>query len=78
MRSPGIRTGVARGSAFRRTEYFGPVLGILHAASLDVAVAWQNAVDYGLTAGMHTQNAGELASWLGPLLEARTTERPPS
>ena len=32
--SPGIRTGVQPGSRFHREEFFGPVLGIMHAHSL--------------------------------------------
>ncbi|MDP1819674.1 MAG: bifunctional proline dehydrogenase/L-glutamate gamma-semialdehyde dehydrogenase, partial [Acidimicrobiales bacterium] len=36
--SPGLRDGVRRGSAFHLVEYFGPILGIMHAASLDEAI----------------------------------------
>ena len=52
--SPGIRAGVKPGSEFHRTEYFGPVLGIMHASDLDEAIRWQNATDFGLTAGIHS------------------------
>ncbi|ARC55927.1 1-pyrroline-5-carboxylate dehydrogenase [Frondihabitans sp. 762G35] len=62
--SPGIRAGVAPGSAFHRTEYFGPVLGVMTAATLDEAIALQNATDFGLTAGIHTLDRRELATWL--------------
>ncbi|WP_217180779.1 bifunctional proline dehydrogenase/L-glutamate gamma-semialdehyde dehydrogenase [Streptomyces sp. AC495_CC817] len=62
--SPGVRVGVAPGSRFHREEFFGPVLGIMHAATLDRAIELQNAVDYGLTAGLHTQDPGDLAVWL--------------
>ncbi len=62
--TPGIMTGVAPGSAFHLTEYFGPVLGIMQAATLDEALALQNAVDYGLTAGIHSLDAGEVARWI--------------
>ncbi|GAA1780282.1 proline dehydrogenase family protein [Agromyces lapidis] len=62
--SPGVRTGVAPGSYFHLTEFFGPVLGIIHAKDLDEAIRIQNAVDYGLTAGLHSLDAGELATWL--------------
>ncbi len=62
--SPGIRTGVKAGSYFHLTEFFGPVLGIMHAKDLDEAIRMQNAVDYGLTAGLHSLDAGELATWL--------------
>ncbi len=61
--SPGIRTGVAPGSYFHLTEFFGPVLGIMHAKDLDEAIRLQNAVDYGLTAGLHSLDANELGTW---------------
>src|SRR5690606_15539300 len=45
-------------------EFFGPVLGVMHARSLSHAIELQNAVAYGLTAGLHTQDPDELAQWL--------------
>ncbi|MDR7187574.1 MULTISPECIES: proline dehydrogenase family protein [Microbacterium] len=62
--TPGIRTGVQPGSRFHREEFFGPVLGIMHASSLAHAIELQNAVAYGLTAGLYTQNPDDLAQWL--------------
>lgn len=62
--SPGIRTGVRPGSRFHQEEFFGPVLGIMHANSLSHAIELQNAVAYGLTAGLYTQNPADLALWL--------------
>ncbi|MDX2376456.1 bifunctional proline dehydrogenase/L-glutamate gamma-semialdehyde dehydrogenase [Microbacterium sp. LRZ72] len=62
--SPGIRTGVEAGSRFHREEFFGPVLGVMHARNLDHAIELQNAVDYGLTAGLYTQQPSDLARWL--------------
>ncbi|MFG6444959.1 proline dehydrogenase family protein [Microbacterium sp. P07] len=62
--TPGIRTGVQPGSRFHREEFFGPVLGIMHAHSLAHAIELQNAVEYGLTAGLYTQDPDELALWL--------------
>ncbi|WP_193509201.1 bifunctional proline dehydrogenase/L-glutamate gamma-semialdehyde dehydrogenase [Cryobacterium sp. BB736] len=62
--SPGIRTGVTEGSDFHLTEFFGPVLGIMRASSLAEAIRLQNAVDYGLTAGLHSLEPSELATWL--------------
>ncbi|MCR2808642.1 MULTISPECIES: bifunctional proline dehydrogenase/L-glutamate gamma-semialdehyde dehydrogenase [unclassified Microbacterium] len=62
--SPGIRTGVQPGSRFHREEFFGPVLGVMHAHSLAHAIRLQNAVAYGLTAGLYTQNPDDLAAWL--------------
>jgi RHH-type proline utilization regulon transcriptional repressor/proline dehydrogenase/delta 1-pyrroline-5-carboxylate dehydrogenase len=62
--TPGIRAGVHAGSRFHREEFFGPVLGIMHASSLTQAIEMQNAVAYGLTAGLYTQNPDDLALWL--------------
>ncbi|MBO1750505.1 bifunctional proline dehydrogenase/L-glutamate gamma-semialdehyde dehydrogenase [Actinotalea sp. BY-33] len=62
--SPGIRTGVVPGSRTHRTEYFGPVLGVMTAATLEEAVAIANDVDYGLTAGLHSLDRTEIATWL--------------
>ncbi|MGK9221622.1 MULTISPECIES: proline dehydrogenase family protein [unclassified Microbacterium] len=62
--TPGIRIGVRPGSRFHREEFFGPVLGIMHAASLEQAIELQNAVDYGLTAGLHTLDPDDLEQWL--------------
>lgn len=64
MWSPGIRTGVLPGSRFHHEEFFGPVLGVMHASSLAHAIELQNAVAYGLTAGLYTQNPDDLATWL--------------
>ncbi|RLP71516.1 aldehyde dehydrogenase family protein [Mycetocola manganoxydans] len=62
--SPGIRADVAPGSYFHLTEFFGPVLGVMHAANLAEAIRFTNAIDYGLTSGLHTQDPDELAEWL--------------
>ncbi|TDL46187.1 proline dehydrogenase family protein [Microbacterium oleivorans] len=62
--TPGIRTGVKPGSRVHLEEFFGPVLGVMHARSLEHAIELQNAVDYGLTAGLYTQNPDDLALWL--------------
>lgn len=62
--SPGIRDKVKPGSPFHRTEYFGPVLGLIHASSVAEAVEIQNGVSYGLTAGIHSLDPKEVAYWL--------------
>lgn len=62
--SPGVREGVSAGSEFHLTEYFGPVLGIMLADTLQEAIALQNAPAYGLTAGIHSLDAAEIAHWL--------------
>ena len=61
---PGIRVGVQPGSRFHTEEFFGPVLGVMHAPTLERAIELQNAVAYGLTAGLHTQDPADLALWL--------------
>jgi RHH-type transcriptional regulator, proline utilization regulon repressor / proline dehydrogenase / delta 1-pyrroline-5-carboxylate dehydrogenase len=62
--SPGVREGVRPGSEFHLTEYFGPVLGLMTAPTLDAAIELQNATDYGLTAGIHSLDDHEVAVWL--------------
>ena len=62
--SPGIRDRVTPGSPFHTTEYFGPVLGLIRASNLEEALRIQNAVDYGLTAGIHSFDTDEVAYWL--------------
>ncbi|MFJ2506950.1 bifunctional proline dehydrogenase/L-glutamate gamma-semialdehyde dehydrogenase [Arthrobacter citreus] len=63
--SPGIRSGVQPGSEFHLTEYFGPVLGVMRAETLQDAVRLQNQVDYGLTAGLHSLDPEEISYWTG-------------
>jgi RHH-type proline utilization regulon transcriptional repressor/proline dehydrogenase/delta 1-pyrroline-5-carboxylate dehydrogenase len=62
--SPGVRYGVKRGSYFHLTEFFGPVLGVMTADTLEEAIAIQNQIEYGLTAGLHSLNTDELGLWL--------------
>ncbi|MFD5215342.1 proline dehydrogenase family protein [Microbacterium sp. NPDC058345] len=62
--SPGIRVGVQPGSRTHREEFFGPMLGVMHAPTLTAAIEMQNAVAYGLTAGLYTQDPDDLALWL--------------
>jgi RHH-type transcriptional regulator, proline utilization regulon repressor / proline dehydrogenase / delta 1-pyrroline-5-carboxylate dehydrogenase len=62
--TPGIRGGVLPGSQFHRTEYFGPVLGVMAAETLAQAIEFQNGVDYGLTAGLHSLDRDQIALWL--------------
>lgn len=61
--SPGIKLGVKPGSFFHQTECFGPVLGLMRAESLEQATRWQNATDYGLTAGIHSLDSREIDWW---------------
>lgn len=61
--TPGIRDGVKRGSEFHRVEYFGPILGIMSAATLEEAVEIVNDIDYGLTSGLHSLDSKEIEYW---------------
>ncbi len=61
--SPGVRTGVREGSEYHLTEYFGPILGIMHADTLEDAVRMQNGTAFGLTAGLHSLDEKEIAWW---------------
>ncbi len=61
--SPGVKTGVAPGSWFHSTECFGPVLGVMRAHDLDDALAMQNAVEFGLTGGLHSLDPDEITHW---------------
>ncbi|MCB5292279.1 1-pyrroline-5-carboxylate dehydrogenase [Arthrobacter sp. SO3] len=62
--SPGVRYGVRRGSYFHLTEFFGPVLGVMTAATLEDAIAIQNQIEYGLTSGLHSLDPAEVGLWL--------------
>ena len=61
--TPGVRLGVRPGSWFHLTECFGPVLGLMHAGTLDEAVDIQNSTAYGLTGGLHTLDPVEIRQW---------------
>ena len=61
--TPGVKTTYP-GSPFHTTECFGPVLGVLTARDLDEALAIQNAVPFGLTAGLHSLDADEVTHWV--------------
>lgn len=62
--SPGVKIGVKPGAESHLVEYFGPVLSIMTAPSLGAAIKIQNAVDYGLTAGIHSLNPNEVSRWI--------------
>jgi RHH-type proline utilization regulon transcriptional repressor/proline dehydrogenase/delta 1-pyrroline-5-carboxylate dehydrogenase len=63
--TPGIRDGVRRGSDYHRVEYFGPILGIMTADTLDEAIDLVNEVDFGLTSGIHSLDEDEVRTWIG-------------
>jgi len=62
--TPGVRDGVKRGSEYHLTEYFGPILGIMTAESLDEAIDIVNEIDYGLTSGLHSLDRDNMDRWL--------------
>lgn len=62
--SPGLRAGVRPGSEYHLTEYFGPILGVMKADTLEEAVRLQNAPEYGLTAGIQSLDPKEVEYWL--------------
>jgi RHH-type proline utilization regulon transcriptional repressor/proline dehydrogenase/delta 1-pyrroline-5-carboxylate dehydrogenase len=61
--SPGIKWGVEKNSFTHLTELFGPILGVMRAASLDEAIALANATPYGLTSGFHSLDEREQLYW---------------
>ncbi len=76
--APGVRIGVRPGSWAHLTEWFGPVLGVMRARDLDEAIAWQNGVAFGLTAGLQSLDPTEHQRWMeaveaGNLYVNRTT-----
>ena len=62
--SPGIKINVQPGSWSHKTEWFGPVLGIVKAKNLKEAIKSQNGTEYGLTAGLHSLSTKECNFWL--------------
>ncbi len=61
--SPGIKYGVRPGSTAHRTEFFGPVLGVMCAESAEQAAEIANATGYGLTAGIASLDPREQKRW---------------
>lgn len=62
--TPGVRAGVKPGSEFHMVEYFGPILGVMRAKTLEEAIEIQNATDFGLTAGLYSLSSDEIKFWL--------------
>jgi RHH-type proline utilization regulon transcriptional repressor/proline dehydrogenase/delta 1-pyrroline-5-carboxylate dehydrogenase len=61
--SPGIKLGVDPDSWYRRTECFGPVLGLIRANDLKHAIRIQNDSNFALTGGIHTLDDREIELW---------------
>ncbi len=62
--SPGIKLGVKPKSFTFETELFGPVLGLVRAATFEDALTMMNQTAYGLTAGIHSLDEREQEKWL--------------
>lgn len=61
--SPGIKYGVRPGSYTHKTEFFGPMLGVMRFEHLDEAIAIANETGYGLTSGLHSLDEREQEQW---------------
>ena len=61
---PGVKVGVKPGSWSHRNEWFGPVLALMVAPDFKTAIQWQNATDFGLTAGIHSLDTDECEYWM--------------
>lgn len=62
--SPGIRIGVRPGSRFLAEDHAVPVVGIMHAPTLEKAIELHDEVAAGIAAGLHTRDPEQLATWL--------------
>lgn len=61
--SPGIKWGVRPDSYTHRTEFFGPLLGVMRADNLDHAIQLTNQTGYGLTSGLESLDSREQEKW---------------
>ncbi len=61
--SAGIKWGVSAGSRTHTSKFFGPVLGVMEAGTLEEAVNLANAAGCGLSAGLESLDAREHAYW---------------
>ncbi|GBC63691.1 aldehyde dehydrogenase [Desulfonema ishimotonii] len=63
MWTPGIKWNVKPGSYTHMTEFFGPVVGVMCADSLEHAIELVNQTGYGLTSGLESLDEREQAIW---------------
>jgi RHH-type proline utilization regulon transcriptional repressor/proline dehydrogenase/delta 1-pyrroline-5-carboxylate dehydrogenase len=61
--SPGVKYGVTPGSITHRTEFFGPLLGVMRFEQLSEAIDLVNATGYGLTSAIHSLDDREVEEW---------------
>jgi len=60
---PAVKWGVRRGSFSHQTEFFGPLLSVMKAESLEDAIEIVNGTDYGLTSGLESLDRWEQKIW---------------
>jgi len=60
---PAVKWGVRRGSFSHQTEFFGPLLSVMKAESLEDAIEIVNGTDYGLTSGLESLDLREQKIW---------------
>ncbi len=63
MWTPGIKWDVQPDSVTHLTEFFGPLLGVMRAESLDHAIDLVNQTGYGLTSGLESLDPREQKYW---------------
>ena len=61
--TPGIKWNVQPGSTTHRTEFFGPLLGVMRADNLSQATDYANQTGYGLTSGLESLDCREQDEW---------------
>jgi RHH-type transcriptional regulator, proline utilization regulon repressor / proline dehydrogenase / delta 1-pyrroline-5-carboxylate dehydrogenase len=61
--TPGVLWSVDSSDYFYKTEFFGPLLGVIKAKDVKEAVKISNGVDYGLTAGIESLNPPSIHYW---------------
>ena len=66
---PAVKWGVKRGSFSHQTEFFGPLLSVMKAESLDDAIEIVNDTNYGLTSGLESLDPREQKIWSEKLIQ---------
>ncbi len=65
--TPGVKWGVRPGSFTHLTEFFGPLLAVMKAKSLEEAVHFVNQTGYGLTSGLESLDDREQQVWINSI-----------
>ena len=61
--TPAVKWGVQPGSFTHKTEFFGPVLGVMRSDNLEHAIDLVNATGFGLTSGLESLDIREQQLW---------------